>query len=186
VTESLEVVVGVIGRAHGIRGQVVIDVRTDEPERRFAAGEVLRAESSARVFTVLSTRDHSGRLLATFAELADRTAAEQARGTVLVTDVDPEQLPEDAEEFYDRQLVGLRVLGLDGTELGTVTAVLHLLMQDVLEIATTGGARLVPFVAEIVPSVDLDAGTLTVADLTGLLSDEDEADDADEGAERAD
>ena len=170
-------VVGVIGRAHGIRGEVVIDVRTDEPERRLATGLILRAESSTRVFTITSTRDHSGRLLATFAELPDRTAAEQARGTVLITEVDPTELPEDAEEFYDRQLVGLRALTNDGVEIGKVTAVLHLLMQDVLEIGTATGPRLVPFVQRIVPALDLAAGTLTVADLTGLLSDEEVADE---------
>lgn len=177
MTEALDVVVGVIGRAHGIRGEVVIDVRTDEPDRRFAPGLTLRAESSSRVLTVDSARDHSGRLLVKFAELADRTAAEQARGTVLVTGVDPAELPEQADEYYDRQLVGIRALAADGTELGVVTAVLHLLMQDVLEIDTPAGPRLVPFVAAIVPEVDLGAGTLTVADLTGLLEDEDLPDD---------
>lgn len=180
MSEAQEVVVGVMGRAHGIRGEVVIDVRTDEPDRRFATGLVLRVENSPRVFTVAGTRDHSGRLLATFAEVADRTAAEQVRGLVLVTDVDPDERPEDTEEFYDRQLVGLRALAVDGAEIGVVGAVLHLLMQDVLEIRTPTGPKLVPFVAEIVPVVNLSAGTLTVADVTGLLADEDAAAGGDE------
>ena len=95
MTKTVEVVVGIIGRAHGIRGDVTIDVRTDEPERRFAVGETLRAEDGRRTFTVTASRDHSGRLLVHFAQLPDRTVAEAARGTVLVADVDPDERPED-------------------------------------------------------------------------------------------
>jgi len=182
VAELIEVVVGVIGRAHGVRGEVVIDVRTDEPDRRFAVGQRIRVEDSTKTFTVEMARDHSGRLLVKFAELADRTAAEQARGTRLVAEVDPAERPEDDEEFYDRQLVGLRAVTPDGTEIGTVRTVLHLLMQDVLELDTPNGLTLVPFVEALVPEVDLAAGTVTVADVTGLLTDADDEDtDEDEG-----
>jgi len=175
MAELIEVVVGVVGRAHGIRGDVTIDVRTDEPERRFAVGEVLRAEDSPRRFTVTSAREHSGRLLVHFDELPDRTAAEAARGTVLVADVDPDELPEDEDEFYDRQLVGLDVRAADGILVGTVTAVLHLLSQDTLEVRTSNGStRLIPFVSAVVPVVDLARGELHLADLPGLLVDEDE------------
>jgi 16S rRNA processing protein RimM len=178
VTEQVEVVVGVIGRAHGIRGDVAIDIRTDEPQVRFADGAVLRAESGARRFTVVAAREHSGRLLVRFAELADRTAAEAVRGTVLVVDVDPAELPEDEDEFYDRQLVGLRARAADGSLVGTVLSVLHLPFQDTLEIQTSAGPRLVPFVTEVVPRVDLAAGELQLADLPGLLSDLEDQPDA--------
>lgn len=163
---------GVVGRAHGIRGEVVIDVRTDEPERRFVAGTQLRVEGSDRTLSLLRTRDHSGRLLAVFAELTDRTAAEQARGTVLVADVDPDEQPADAEEYYDRQLVGLTARRSDGSVIGPVAAVLHLPAQDTLEITTPAGPRLVPFVHALIPTVDLAAGYLVVADVEGLLADE--------------
>ena len=162
-----------IGRAHGIRGEVVIDVRTDEPERRFVAGTRLRVEGSDRTLSLVRARDHSGRLLAEFAELVDRTAAEQARGTVLVVDVDPDERPAAAEEYYDRQLVGLTARRPDGSEIGPVTAVLHLPAQDTLEIAMPAGPRLVPFVQALVPTVDLPGGVLIVADVAGLLADED-------------
>jgi 16S rRNA processing protein RimM len=168
----LEVVVGVIGRAHGIRGEVVIDVRTDEPERRFAAGTQLRVEGTERTLSLVRARDHSGRMLAEFAELGDRTAAEQARGTVLVADVDPDERPVAAEEYYDRQLVGLTARREDGSEIGSVAAVLHLPAQDTLELSTPTGPRLVPFVHALVPTVDLNAGYLVVADVVGLLADE--------------
>ncbi|CAA9309955.1 MAG: 16S rRNA processing protein RimM [uncultured Friedmanniella sp.] len=177
MAETVEVVVGVIGRAHGIRGDVTIDVRTDEPERRFAVGEILRAEEGRRTFTVTSARDHSGRLLVHFEQLPDRTVAEAARGTVLVADVDPTERPEDEEEFYDRQLIGLSVLAADGSAVGTVTDVLHLPLQDTLEVDTPDGVRLVPFVAAVVPRVDLNAGELQLADLPGLLTETDEGDD---------
>ncbi len=188
MAETLEVVVGMIGRAHGIRGDVTIDVRTDEPERRFAVGQALRVEGSTRTFTVEAARDHSGRLLVHFAELPDRTRAEAARGTVLVADVDPAERPEDTDEYYDRQLLGLRVRGADGSTVGTVTAVLHLPLQDTLELDTPDGPRLVPFVTAVVPTVDLAAGELHLADLPGLLTelaDDDDAADDDAGGEAA-
>lgn len=168
-----EVVVGAVGKAHGLRGDVAIDVRTDEPERRFADGAVLRAEGDARgTLTIASTRWHSGRLLARFVEANDRTAVEQLRGVVLVVDVPSDEVPEDEDEYYDRQLIGLDVLSADGTRVGEVTEVIHLPAQDTLVVRTTDGERLIPFVAALVPDVDLKAGTCTLADVRGLLDDE--------------
>ena len=171
--EVIEVVVGVIGRAHGVRGEVVVQPRTDEPERRFAPGQQLRAEGSPTTFTVVSRRDHSGRMLVQFAGLTDRNAVEAVRGTVLVAEVDEAEPPADPGEYYDRQLIGLRALTADGAAAGTVIGVLHLPAQDLLQIQTETEVRLVPFVAALVPEVDLVAGTVTVSDLVGLLDDED-------------
>ncbi|QDP96329.1 ribosome maturation factor RimM [Microlunatus elymi] len=191
-----EIVVGVITRAHGVRGEVAVSLRTDEPERRFAVGQVLRAEPGSgrtggapgnftpntftpNTFTVVRTRDHQGRWLVTFAELTDRNAAEAARGIRLVADVPADERPADDEEYYDRQLVGLsvRLQGVDGP-IGTVKSVLHLPAQDVLEIRTDHGIRMVPFVSELVPEIDLETGRVLVADVAGLLDDDlDEADD---------
>jgi len=175
MTETIEVMVGVIGRAHGIRGEVAVEPRTDEPERRFAPGQRLRAEGSGRVFTVGAARDHSGRLLVHFEELTDRTAAEAVRGTRLLTDVPSAEAPTDDNESYDRQLVGLLARLANGDEVGRVISVLHLPFQDVLEIQTATGVRLVPFVEALVPEVDLPAGSVTIADVEGLLSDQDDA-----------
>ena len=176
--QLVEVVVGVLGRAHGIRGDVEIHVRTDEPERRFVPGARLRVEGAARVLTVESARNHSGRLLVRFEELVDRTAAEGARGLVLLTDVVEHELPAEEGEYYDRQLVGLEAVTPDGTSVGRVLSVLHPGSQDLLEISTPGGPRLVPFVTALVPEVDLAAGRLVVADVPGLLTD-DEPDEPD-------
>ncbi|WP_420175594.1 ribosome maturation factor RimM [Luteococcus sp. OSA5] len=180
MTAPVEVVVGTIGRAHGIKGDVAIELRTDEPERRFAPGAVLRVEGTRKQLTVETARWHSGRMLVHFAELADRTAVEQARGQVLVVDVDPLELPEEDDEYYDRQLVGLTALRADGSEAGPVVEVVHLPVQDLLAIRTAQGDRLVPFVTELVPAVDLTAGTVQLADVPGLL-DEDQAVVADGG-----
>lgn len=162
-----------VGRPHGLRGEVLVDVRTDEPDRRFAPGQILRAEDTTRTFRVLSSRPLGDRLLVRLAELGDRTAAEQARGIRLVVDVDPAERPSEPEEYFDRQLVGLSVVSADDSPVGSVTAVLHLPGQDLLEIDTSGGRRLVPFVTALVPEVDIAAHRLRLADVPGLLGDTD-------------
>jgi 16S rRNA processing protein RimM len=175
--EDIEVVVGRIGKPHGIRGEVTLDVRTDEPERRFAPGTTLRAEAPAgadrrpSTLTVARARWHQSTLLVVFEELADRNAAEAVRGTVLHATIGHDETPEDPEEYYDHQLVGLAVVDLDGTELGTVKAVVHGSAQDLLTVRTADGRdALVPFVAALVPEVDLEAGRLVVADRPGLVT----------------
>jgi 16S rRNA processing protein RimM len=173
--EPVEVLVGVVGRAHGIRGEVAIDLRTDEPARRFAAGSILRGDDTTRTFRVVSSLLHGGRWLLAFAELSDRTAAEQARGIRLVTDVDPTERPADPEEYFDRQLVGLTVLAHDGADLGRVTGVLHHPGQDLLEVQGDQARHLIPFVSAIVPGVDLAAGTLRLANVPGLLGEDSDA-----------
>jgi 16S rRNA processing protein RimM len=163
----IRVVVGRIGRAHGIRGDVSVDVRTDEPERRFTPGAVVRA--NGRLLTVAASRWHSGRLLLSFAEVSDRTAAEQLRGVMLEADVDPDERPDDEDAYYDRQLVGLQAQTMDGAVVGTVASVVHHGEQDTLIIQADGREIMVPFVTAIVPTVDLDAGHVVIAELPGLL-----------------
>ena len=167
----MRVVVGRIGRAHGVRGEVVIDVRTDEPDRRFATESNLIA--GERTLTVARTRWHSGRLLAAFIEIADRTAAESLRGTVLEAEVNPDDLPAGEGEFYDRQLIGLEARDVAGTVIGTISAVTHHGEQDTLVVKRDTGAEvLVPFVAAIVPTVDVSVGFVVVEDVPGLLDQE--------------
>jgi 16S rRNA processing protein RimM len=174
---EIEVVVGRIGKPHGLRGEVTVDVRTDEPERRYAVGSRLRAEpprgsaSTLTAVTVAGVRWHSGVLLARFEELADRTAAEAARGIVLHATIDADARPEDPEEFYDHQLVGLTALDLDGTVLGQVVALVHGGAQDLLTVRTAEGREaLVPFVTALVPEVDLASGHVVIADRPGLVT----------------
>ena len=163
------VVVGRIGPAHGLRGDVFVEPRTDEPERRFAAGTVLT--TSAGSLTVASARTHSGRLVVRFEELADRNAAEAARGTELTVGVTAGEAPEDPEEFYDHQLVGLRVETVAGEEVGEVTRLEHNAAQDLLVIRTPGREVLFPFVTALVPEFDVRGGRLVIDDRPGLLGD---------------
>jgi 16S rRNA processing protein RimM len=168
-------VVGRIGKPHGLRGEVSVEPRTDEPDRRFATGARLRTErhrpgaDDRGELTVLGTRWHSGRLLVVFEEIADRDAAEEARGTLLVVPVDPHESPEDPEEFYDHQLVGLSVEDGDGVRLGQVVSVEHGGGQDLLHIDVDGAEVLFPFVTALVPVVDVQGGRIVVDDRPGLL-----------------
>ena len=172
----MQLVVGRIGRAHGIKGEVTVEVRTDEPELRLAPGAVLATDpASAGPLTIETGRVHSGRLLLRFEGVADRTAAEALRNTLLIDEVDPEERPEDPEEFYDHQLIDLDVVTRDGTAVGRIAEISHLPYQDLLVVRRPdGGEVMIPFVSEIVPEIDLAEQRAVVVPPPGLL-DESEA-----------
>ena len=169
--EPLRLVVGRIGKAHGLRGEVTVEVRTDDPDLRFAPGAVLETDPARRgPLTVASGRVQGGRLVLRFEGVEDRTAAEGLRNTMLIVEADPDELPDDPDEFYDHQLVGLRVVTVDGRDVGTVMEMLHLPTQDVFVVTRADGREaLIPFVEEIVPDVDLDEQTVLVDPPEGLL-----------------
>lgn len=166
----MTVVVGRIGRAHGIRGEVRVDVRTDEPDERFAPHAVLRTEPEhLGPLTVSAARWQSGRLLVSFAGIATRDAAEALQGAVLVTNVPAKQRPNAPDEYYDHQLVGSTVVDQGGAVLGIVGEVVHLPGQDLLAVQPAEGPEfLVPFVAALVPEVDAAARRLVVDLPAGL------------------
>lgn len=178
----MQVAVGQVARAHGIRGEVVVGVRTDEPDLRFAPGATLAAEPPERgPLTVRASRWHSGRLIVAFEGIADRTGAEGLRGTLLVLNSDEIAPPADPDEFYDHQLIGLSVVTTAGEPVGAVTDVLHH-GQDLLVVRPgepAGAGRpgrpgrpdevLVPFVGAIVTDVDVPAGRLVIDPPPGLL-----------------
>ncbi|MFD8698204.1 ribosome maturation factor RimM [Kitasatospora purpeofusca] len=167
----MQLVVGKIGRAHGIKGDVSVEVRTDEPELRLGPGAVLFTDpASAGPLTVESGKVHSGRLLLRFAGVKDRNAAEELRGTILIAEVDPEERPDDPEEYYDHQLIGLDVVLLDGTLVGELTEVVHLPYQDLLTVRKPDGTEaLVPFVTRIVPTIDLENQRAVIDPPVGLI-----------------
>lgn len=169
------VVIGRIGRAHGIRGELNVDIRTDEPERRFAAGSSVVCGD--RTLTVASARHHSGRLVVSFKEIPDRTAAETLHGRMLEAEIDPVETPDDPDEFYDHQLVGLEARSGDAV-VGTVTGIVHGPYQDTLTIDVDGREVFVPFVTALVPVVDVRGGFVTINEVEGLL-DPDKAERAD-------
>jgi len=172
----MQLVVGRIAKAHGIGGEVSVDVRTDDPDRRFAPGSQLETEPSERGPLVVDrVRWHSGRLLVRFAGVDDRTAAEGLRSTMLVVDSATCPPPEDEEEFWDHDLIGVEAFTVDGERLGPVTDVLHPPGPDVLVISRAEPDRpdaaelLVPFIAEFVPTVDLAAQRVVISPPEGLL-----------------
>jgi len=173
------VTVGRIGRAHGMRGEVSVDVRTDTPELRFSEGARLSTEpTAAGPLTVTRSRWHSGRLLVVFDGVGDRNLAERLRGVRLLAEIGDDEQPDDPDEYFDHQLVGLRVVTVGGDDVGEVADVLHLPGQDLLAVRRPDAPEaLVPFVAEIVPEVDL-AGRRVVVDPPGGLLDPDQADEA--------
>jgi 16S rRNA processing protein RimM len=185
----MRVIVGRIGRPHGIRGEVVVGVRTDEPDLRFAVGAVLDAERTLAPetgpragqqagpagdkLTVASARWHSGQLLIGFAGITDRTTAGELTGSWLT--VDTSQLPgsADPDEFHDYELMGMSVRTVGGDAVGVVADVLHY-GQDLLVVrrdpASNGASEfMVPFVKAIVPDVDVKAGVIVIDPPPGLI-----------------
>ena len=169
----MQLVVGRIGRPHGIRGDVIVEVRTDDPELRFAPGSVLATEPAADgPLTIAGFRWHSGRLLVHFAGFDDRDHAEELRGIMLVVDSGDLEDTGDPDEFRDHELIGLSVLTRAGEPVGQVADILHH-GQDLLVIkgdgARQGAEILVPFVAPLVPEIDVAAGRLVIDPPPGLL-----------------
>jgi len=169
------VVVGRIGRPHGVRGLATVEVRTDDPDQRFAPGTVLMTDPPRRgPLTVVDKRWHSGTLLLQVAApsgdvYATREAVDELRNTLLLVPVADLPEIEDPDSYYDHQLVGLAARLPDGSVVGEVTAVRHE-AQDLLVLRRAdGGEALVPFVSAIVPTVDLAGGFVVVDPPEGLL-----------------
>lgn len=169
----MQLVVGRIGRAHGVRGDLFVEPMTDEPDIRFATESKL-ITSNNETLTVATTKWHSGRFVVHFVGIDDRSRAEELKGQQLLIEVDPQELPEDPDEFYDHQLVNLSVFH-NGIQLGKVNEVIHLPAQDLLAVAMeNNGEVLIPFVTEFVPVVDVVNGRIEITPPPGLLN-EDEA-----------
>jgi 16S rRNA processing protein RimM len=180
----LELTVGRVVKAHGISGEVVVEIRTDDPAARFAPGNTLRAKNSRggeeRSFVVDQVREHGARLLVRLVGVDDRDTADTLRGSLFI--VDSDELPpiDEPDTYYDHQLEGLRVRTTTGQDVGVVTEVLHTAAGELLAVRraadNAGGAVgevLVPFVSAIVTSVSLDdgpgKGTIEIDPPEGLL-----------------
>nr|WP_202555267.1 ribosome maturation factor RimM [Streptomyces sp. SID4950] len=166
-------VVARIGRAHGLRGEVTVEVRTDEPELRLGPGAVLTTEpASTGPLTIETGRVHSGRLLLRFAGVTDRTGADALRNTLLIAEIDPEELPDGDDEYYDHQLMDLDVVTEDGQEIGRITEISHLPSQDLFIVERPDGSEvMIPFVEEIVVEIDLAEQKAVIAPPPGLVDD---------------
>jgi len=165
------VVVGVVTGVHGLRGDVSVQNRSDNPDRWAPGGTVLREDGGA--LTIESSRQHGRRLLVKFAGIADRSAAERIRGTVLVV---PESwLPDLAEgEWWAHQLEGCEVRTASGRVLGVVKEVIPNPANDIwVTVDDAGNETLVPALADLLIDVDVDARTIVVHDVPGLTAPED-------------
>lgn len=164
---AMELMIGRVIKSHGVKGEVVVEATTDEPEVRFAVGEVLHGTQGKKehTLTIKAVRTHKERLLITFEEIKDRNVADSLRGTKFFA----APLDSDDDGFYDHELEGLHVL-LEGKAVGEVTSVVHGGSQDLLEVNLDSGKEvLIPFVHAIVPEVDLADGTCTIDPPEGLL-----------------
>ncbi len=153
----------------------MVEVRTDDPGERFASGRVLLTRPEALgPLQVAQARPHTAGLIVGFSRVTERAAADRLRGAWLVIDSADVPAPDDPDEFGDYQLIGLDVLTVDGRHVGTVTDVRHH-GQDLLVIRRdsrdAAAELLVPFVAAIVPEVNLTAGHLLIDPPPGLLGD---------------
>jgi len=170
----MDLVVGRVVKAHGVTGELAVEIRTDDPEGRFAPGVVLRGRPPRggveTDYVVRSVREHGGRLLVRLAGVDDRDAADRLRGTLFL--VDSAELPpiDEPDEYYDHQLEGLSVSTTAGRFVGTVAEVLHTGAGELLAIRDPDGAEvLVPFVSAIVASVSLADNAIEIDPPEGLL-----------------
>lgn len=169
----MDLVVGRVVKAHGVTGEVVVDVRTDDPDSRFVAGATLRGRSgkskSEQRYVIESVRPHGNRLLVRLAGVVDRDGADALRGTLFL--VNSADLPpiDDPDEFYDHQLEGLQVRTVEGVQVGTVAEVLHTAAGELLAVRSGDREVLVPFVSAIVTSVSLADGVVEIDPPEGLL-----------------
>jgi len=167
----MQLVIGRILRPHGVRGEVVVDVRTDSPDERYAVGAVLETDpAAAGPLTIAELRPHQGRLLVFFDGITDRDTADELRGVLLCVDSSTVPDPPDPDEFHDHQLVGLRAESAEGELIGEVLRVDHAPASDLLVVRLTDGRTgLVPFVRAIVPTVDVAGGRVVLTPPDGLF-----------------
>ncbi|MFY9263441.1 MAG: ribosome maturation factor RimM [Actinomycetaceae bacterium] len=168
----MQLVVAIIGKAQGLKGEVKLDVRTDAPERRLAPGTMLETDPAEfGPVTIASSRQYKGMTYVKFVEYTDRTAAEGLRGVKLVIESDEDDVEEDA--WFAHELIGLEALDPEGYELGIVSGLEPSPAHDLLLIREPDGIiTRVPFVKEIVTEVDLEDNCVVIDAPAGLFSEE--------------
>ena len=166
----MQLVVGRIGRAHGVQGEATIEVRTDDPDIRFAVGQTVTLENG-RSLKISRNRWHNQILLLSFSGIKDRNQVEELRDQLLYAEVDINST--EPGEYHFQQLIGSQVVLLDGSNLGLVTEVVQLPGQDLLSVASQKGEVLIPMVKQIIISIDVDKKLIKINPPEGLLDVED-------------
>ncbi len=166
-------IAGVVGKPHGVHGDILVDIRTDFPERmaegtRFGLGPETGPESFFETFQV---RHHKGRWLISIRDVRDRNVVEAWRGMFLFL---PEQSADELPEgfYYEHQLQGLKCFSPDGDELGVVVGVDSESAQPRLVVQRDREEYLVPYVPELVTNVDLEGKRIVIDAPPGLLDDD--------------
>jgi 16S rRNA processing protein RimM len=166
--------VGRLVKAHGLKGAIKLELYTDSPDQRFKPGQVLElqvpetSEWFGKTVTVSELRFYNQSPVLFLEGIENRSQAETLIKAILLIEIDLDKLPEEPEAWYDHQLLGLEAL-VENTLVGKVIRVDHLPAQDLLAIETTTGEVLVPFVKQIVPTVDISKGQIILDPPAGLF-----------------
>ena len=163
------ILVGVVAKAHGLRGEVVVEALSDAPGRFDPGSEfvALAANGTTRPLVVRESRPHQDRLLVRFDGFTTREEAEAIHGAELTIGRDQvAPLPEG--RYYRFELEGLRVAAKNGAHLGVVTAVFGTGANDVIAVKGAGGEILIPLLPEVILSVDVAGGSMVVDPPPGL------------------
>jgi 16S rRNA processing protein RimM len=162
----LQLVVGRIGRAHGVLGEATIEVRTDDADLRFAVGNKLTLDTGKEL-TIKSSRWHNQVLLLAFEGINDRNQIEDLRDHLVLAEVDTNNMAEG--EYHYQQLIGSQVLLQSGDLIGVVEEIVKLPGQDLLSVNNGGKEVLIPMVKQIIVSIDVQTKTIVVNPPEGLL-----------------
>jgi 16S rRNA processing protein RimM len=174
ISNQTQLRVGRLLKAHGLKGAIKLELYTDSPNERFLPGAVLELQVPqespwfGKTVTVTELRWYNQMPVIFLKDVEDRTAAESLIKAILLVHADTTLLPTESDAWYDHQLVGLKVLR-NNIEVGEVVRVDHLPSQDMLIVKSGELEILVPFVKEIVPEVNIQAGTVIVTPPLGLF-----------------
>jgi 16S rRNA processing protein RimM len=160
---SKKLLMGRIGAAHGIKGEVRITSFTEEPLALVDYGP-LTTDKPGLVIEIEAARATTNVLVARLKGVTDRNAAEKLNGVELFVDRDKLPPPADDDDFYHADLIGLEARLVDGTVLGTVTAVPNYGASDLIEVrdTRTGDTFLYPFTKAVVPEVKPAGGYIVI------------------------
>ena len=162
----MQLVVGRIGRAHGVLGEATIEVRTDDADLRFAVGNKLTLDNGGNLI-IKSARWHNQVLLLTFEGITDRNQIEELRDQLISAEVDTEDTAPG--EYHYQQLIGSQVLLTTGELVGVVSEIVKLPGQDLLSVNKDGKEVLIPMVKPIIISIDVTKREIVIDPPKGLL-----------------